>query len=202
MADEQSTDQLEEASEEPKAKSGSGGGKKILLIAGLVLLVVLGSMGGAFVIVTMMGDGSTKQVSSAEEHSKDDPAKSAEEHGHDGSDAEQTISIDPNAEPIYYTFDPPFTVNFDARGQIRFLQIGLVALTRSQQVVTAIERHMPVIRNNLVMLFSSQEWDAISSRLGRERVRAMALSEIQSVLKEEIGVEGVEQVYFTSFVAQ
>ena len=61
---------------------------------------------------------------------------------------------------------------------------------------------MPVIRNNLIMLLSSQKQAEVSTRDGKEKLRADALAEIQKVLKEQTGETGAEAVYFTIFVMQ
>jgi len=75
-------------------------------------------------------------------------------------------------------------------------------MTRDPEVAQAIEAHMPVIRNNLVMLFSGQKYEEVATREGKERLRQQTLAEIQKVLEERIGKPGVEDVYFTAFVMQ
>ena len=61
---------------------------------------------------------------------------------------------------------------------------------------------MPVIRNNLVMLFSSQTYKALMTVQGKEKLREQALREIQKVMEKETGEKVVDNVYFTSFVMQ
>jgi flagellar FliL protein len=65
-----------------------------------------------------------------------------------------------------------------------------------------VKRHMPVIRNNLVMLFSSQTRQSIATREGKEKIRADAQSEVQKILTDRTGKPVIEQLYFTSFVMQ
>ncbi|UCE77348.1 MAG: flagellar basal body-associated FliL family protein, partial [Gammaproteobacteria bacterium] len=69
-------------------------------------------------------------------------------------------------------------------------------------VADSIKEHRPAIRNNLVMLFSSQDPHALNTRDGKEKLRDETLSEVQKVLKQETGSPGVENVFFTSFVMQ
>ena len=52
------------------------------------------------------------------------------------------------------------------------------------------------------MLFGSQDAQALRSREGKEALRQEVLGEIQRVLEERIGEQGIEEAYFTSFVMQ
>jgi len=94
------------------------------------------------------------------------------------------------------------TVNFQKAGRARFLQVTVEAMTRDPAVKDALEQHMPMIRNNLLMLFSSKSSDELRSRGGKEALQNEALASVQGVLMQETGNEGVEAVYFTSFVMQ
>jgi flagellar FliL protein len=85
---------------------------------------------------------------------------------------------------------------------IRFLQIGLSVMTRDETVIDSLKQHDPVIRNNLVLLFSSQTFKDLSSREGKEKLRVETLKEIQSILKKYTDDKGIEEAFFTSFVIQ
>ena len=106
------------------------------------------------------------------------------------------------APPIYLPMEPPFVVNFDADADVRFMQITLQVSARNQQVIDQVKEHGPAIRNGLVMLFSSQDPVTLNTRDGKEALRKQSLDEINKVLKEQSGLTGVENVYFTSFVMQ
>jgi flagellar FliL protein len=75
-------------------------------------------------------------------------------------------------------------------------------MTRDPAVTDLVTLHMPVIRNNLMLLFSNQTYDTVSTLEGKEALREEALEVIQQILEEETGDPGVEAVYFTSFVMQ
>jgi len=70
------------------------------------------------------------------------------------------------------------------------------------EAAKAVEEHMPVIRNSLVMLFSGQKYEDVATREGKERLRQQTLAEIRKVLEERTGKPGIEDVYFTAFVMQ
>lgn len=103
---------------------------------------------------------------------------------------------------IYYKIDPPFVVNFQGQSGSRFLQVTMELMTYEQEVATAIEQHMPLIRNNIVFLLGSVNYEQIVTVEGKQKLRADTLSEIQKILKDKIGKSGVEEVYFTSIVMQ
>ncbi|MFZ0257176.1 MAG: flagellar basal body-associated FliL family protein [Gammaproteobacteria bacterium] len=106
------------------------------------------------------------------------------------------------AEPIYVDLAPAFTVNFqDARGP-RFLQIAVEVMTRESEAEELLRQHMPMIRSQLVLLFSSQSSGELATREGKEKLIQETLATVQGVLEQETGVKGVEAVYFTSLVMQ
>jgi flagellar protein FliL len=109
----------------------------------------------------------------------------------------------PHAAPIYYKFDPAFVVNFGGPGSARYLQVTVEAMSRNAQILDVLKDNEPAVRNDLVLLFSSQDDGTLMSTDGKEKLRAQTLAAIQKVLNEE-GADGklIEQVYFTSFVVQ
>jgi flagellar FliL protein len=119
-------------------------------------------------------------------------------HGGDDGEPEKKLL----APAIYVPLDPAFVVNFADSGKARFLQITVEVMTRNPDVEEQVKNHMPVIRNNLVLLFSSQTYDSVSTLEGKEALREETLGVIQKILEEETGDPGVEAVYFTSFVMQ
>ena len=62
--------------------------------------------------------------------------------------------------------------------------------------------HMPLIRNELNMLYSGQVYEELQTDEGREKLRQQSLEAIQKVMRKEIGRPGVEQVLFTNLVMQ
>lgn len=106
------------------------------------------------------------------------------------------------AAAVYVDLAPAFTVNFQGARGPRFLQIAVEAMTREPRVEELLKQHMPVIRSQLVLLFSSQSSEELATREGKERLMQETLATIQGVLEEKTGTKGVEAVYFTSLVMQ
>ncbi len=93
-------------------------------------------------------------------------------------------------------------VNFEEKGPARYMQVDLQVMAQDGAVIKAIETHMPVIRNDLLVLLSSQRFEEITTREGKERLRTEIVAAIQRVLKEQADIEGVQSVFFTNFVMQ
>jgi flagellar FliL protein len=106
------------------------------------------------------------------------------------------------APALYLQLDPAFVVNFQDDRALRFLQVGVNVMAHDPAAIQATKDAEPVIRNALLMLFSAQDFTALSNVKGKQKLQADALAEIQRVLKEKIGRPGVDAVYFTSFIMQ
>ena len=174
MADE------ENAEGEEKAK---GGGKKFILLGVLMLVLVGVSVGGTLVAMKLL-------------------APTAEEmtEGEEGAEAEP-VEV-PRKPAIYFAMKPAIIVSFNVRGRQRLLQAELTLMTREDDVVPAIELHMPMIRNSLVLLIGGQLYEELQTVEGKELLRQQSLAEVQRLLEQELGKPGVEQVMYTSFVMQ
>jgi flagellar FliL protein len=109
----------------------------------------------------------------------------------------------PRSAALYYKFDPAFVVNFGGEGSARYLQVMVEAMTRDAAVLELIKSNEPAVRNDLVLLFSSQDNATLMSPEGKEKLRAATLEAVRKVIGTE-GGDGklVEAVYFTSFVIQ
>lgn len=134
-------------------------------------------------------------------------AKGGEEHaqveaGKAGKAGKESKAA-PKAPAVYVKFDPPFVVNFENKGMMRFLQVSVEVMTRDPLTADMIRQHDPELRNDLLMLLGGQSYETISSREGKEKLRAEALKTVAEVIAGEGGkAASVEQLYFTSFVMQ
>lgn len=175
MADPVAKDPKSEPAAEPKKRRG-------LLIAIVAAVVLLGGGGGA---AWYFLSGEPEDAQAADGKGK--PAKPKA----------------PLPDAVYVSLDPSFVVNFESNGMVRFLQVTVQVMTRDPAAVELLKRHDPVIRNGLLMLFSGQDYQTLSSRDGKERLREAALAEVRKVIEAESGgAERIEAVYFTSFVMQ
>jgi flagellar FliL protein len=185
-------DDLEEPSGKAK-KDNSGLMKIILIVVGAIAFLAV----NAGITYMLTNSGSNSNLNSGQPQ-----GPTGAEHQAMGAAPEGRLSEAEAGKAIYFKFDPAFVVNFQAGEELRFLQVAVEVMSRDPVAIKAVEEHMPVLRNNLIVLFSSQDFTTISTRVGKERIRAQVLSEIQKILREKIGKPGVDEVYFTTFVMQ
>jgi flagellar FliL protein len=153
--------------------AGKGKGK-LLLIIGLALVLVGGGVGG-FLFWKSRSAASAK----------------APEKPH------------PPAPLQFLALDPPFVVNFQGAQTVRFLQIDVRLASREIETVELMKANDPVIRNDLLLLFGSQDAAQLATREGKEKLRADALVQVRRIVKAAGGKpESVESVFFVSFVMQ
>jgi flagellar FliL protein len=158
----------------------SKGGMIIMLVAGVLLLIGI-SVGATMYFVGFF----------------DPPSPSEEE-----------LAAAEQAEPakmpaMYFPIKPSFIVNFQSRGRQRYLQTDVTVMTRDQLIFNAVQSHLPLIKNRLVMVLSGEAYADLQTHEGRELLRQKAMQAVQDIIKQETGREdGVEQILFTNFVMQ
>ena len=120
-----------------------------------------------------------------------------------GAEPEEPVAAVPGMGPVeYLELTPSFIVNFPHQGRQRFLQATVSIMSRDREATDAILEHMPVVRHNLINLFSAQMLLVFENPAGVELLRQLATQEVKQVLMQEIGREGIEEVLFTNFVMQ
>jgi flagellar basal body-associated protein FliL len=102
---------------------------------------------------------------------------------------------------VFYAIDPPLVVNFEDSSAVRFLQISMEVQGRDQKAIDSVQKNMPVIRNNLLLLMSNRDYQSLMSREGKEKLRQEALTEVRAVQKK-LGGADIDDLLFTSFVVQ
>mgnify|MGYP003647877481 CR=1 FL=1 len=160
-------------------ESGRAMNKKIIMIA-VQVLVLAGAVGGTWFFMS-------------------DPAP--EPVAGDEASAEAAAASQ-KKEPEYYSLSPSFVVNLQGERNIRFLMIEIELMSRRDDVFSRIEQYEPRIRNDLLMLFSNLDREAVATVEQRQNLQEQALVTINGVLNSESGKGGVEAVYFTKFVIQ
>ena len=103
---------------------------------------------------------------------------------------------------LYHSIEPSFTVNFHSESRARYFQVGVEVMTRDPKVVEALQLHNPVIRHNLIVLFSDRDINELRSKQNKEKLRQQTLLAIKRTLKKADGNDEVEDVFFTTYVMQ
>ncbi|MGN5519514.1 flagellar basal body-associated FliL family protein [Halopseudomonas sp. Lyrl_26] len=103
---------------------------------------------------------------------------------------------------LYQPLDPAFTVNYAHGGRQRYMQVSVVLMGRDPEAMAAAKEHSPLIRNQLVMLFSSADFEQLMTAEGKETLREQATLAVQSLMEQELGKPIIESVLFTNLVLQ
>lgn len=174
--------------------SKSGGNTKLIILSIVLSLIISGAVIGALFVTGVLGSGG----------------------GGDTADAEQPKQL--VLKPAFYiNLGAPFIVNFETDTMATYLQIEMQLLARDQSVSDVVNKNIPVIRNNILLIMSAQSYETVKDRGGKEKLQAEILDEVKKIVGEAMAmkldseqggkhspetVPNIEQVYFTSFVMQ
>lgn len=103
---------------------------------------------------------------------------------------------------LYMPLDPAFVVNFKNEQAMRFLQVGVTLMSHDPKAIEAAKDANPVIRNALLLLFSNQDGNTLAGADGKRKLQEQALTAVQKIVHKQTGRNGIEALYFTSFVMQ
>ena len=118
------------------------------------------------------------------------------------SEAVPQADVNVKLPALYEPMAPAFVVNFNANGRQRYMQVSVTLQARDPADLKALMVHIPVIRNNLVMLFSGQTFDDLATPVGQEILRQKTTASVQEVAQKELGKVVIDQALFTNFVLQ
>jgi flagellar protein FliL len=164
------------ATEVGAEKPKKGGKGKLIILIGLAVLVLGGGAGGFLYW------------------------KSSQAHAANAAKKEKPIA---KAPLEFLTLEPAFVVNFEAAQAAKFLQIEVRLASRDPEMVELLKHNDPLIRNDLLLLFGSQDYNQVATREGKDRLREQTLAAVRRIVQNEGGEPSkVEGAYFTSFVMQ
>ena len=185
MAEDEATKKRKSEDEEA-SEEGSGGKRKlILLIVGAVLLLGLGIGGGVFVGTMMAEDSNSAEKVVADEEEEEDSGRKKKDDRHN----------------IYITVGKLLAA-VEHEGSTRYIQAEIDLVGYEKTVMDDAQHNIPALRNRLLLLFSSQNFDEVRTIAGRERLRVESLKAVNDVLELDPKGDRVEDVYFTAFVIQ
>ncbi len=170
-------DDKEEGTEEENVAAG-GGKKKLIIMIVAGLLLVGGGVGGA---MFFMGGGDTEVAEGEEAAVQEEKPK----------------------DIAYLPFAKPLVINYQAAdGKTRFLKTEVTLMTEDEARLDDIKKHLPKIQHIVNMVFSRQKFEDLGTNEGKEKMRAEALEEIKSALKDSMGEDNVDDILYTTFVTQ
>jgi flagellar protein FliL len=174
MVDERDDEKEVKQEAEPKKKK-----PLVLIIVGVVVLALLvgGGIAGYFLLIAPKG----KHAGKAE--AKKEQAGEAKGESKEGGPMQAL---------------EPFVVNLTDSEGTRYLKVVMQLELGSEEVKAELEKKMPQIRDEIIMLLSSKSFDDLSTSPGK---RSLKRSIIESVNKYLTGGK-VTNVFFSDFVIQ
>ena len=160
----------------------------IIIIIGVVLLLIVGVLGGMFFGGFFDSEPAPAETSQTVDSELEGNAEAGDPEG--------------ITEVSYWPLEPAFVLNFEGKSKARFMQIGLEVSTTSEKSYAAVKKHLPVIRNEIVLLLSGQKYEEMVTPEGKEQLRAELIETINLILKKHKAKKGIDNIYFTSFVMQ
>jgi flagellar FliL protein len=109
------------------------------------------------------------------------------------------------AEPqlAYFTLEPDLTTNFYTKGKkLGYVQVRIDIMVMSQQDLTIVEHHQPLIRDTVIELLGRQTEDTIKSLSGREDLRKTLVKKLNETLLPETGRTVISDLLFTKYLYQ
>ncbi|MGB0238410.1 MAG: flagellar basal body-associated FliL family protein [Cycloclasticus sp.] len=177
---------MAEQEEDVASEEKAGSKKKLLIIVGGAVLLLIITFAGLY----FSGFFDEEKNSETAELSESENTESAEQAGESES-----------GETIYYDMTPPFMVNF-SEGKIKILNIAISVMAKGDEVIDAVKKHDPLIRNNILMMLSAQNPEMLKTTDSKEALQASIKEEINKVLAERKVSSKVEDVFFTDLVMQ
>ena len=102
----------------------------------------------------------------------------------------------------YLPLDPPLVVNFMDQGESRFLQVSVQIMSRDTEVYEDAKIHAPAIRNSLLLLLGTVDYEMVTTREGKEQLQQLALQTADEMMASLAGKSGLDGLFFTNFVVQ
>lgn len=103
---------------------------------------------------------------------------------------------------IYYALVPALVGNYGSGGKLKYYKADIALRVSSSEAEAKVKHHEPLIRNQLVTLFSQQTDASLGTVEAKEALRQEALKQVQAVLTQEEGKPLVDDLLFNNLIVQ
>lgn len=186
-------------------KKGLGGLKLIIIVA--LAAVVVGA-GGFFLGKMLSGNGEPKDPAQTEvtANQEETPVKGDSVGNDKGSnpDSSETENAEATQTPGLLVLDK-FTVNLNDPFGRRYAEILINLKISSKALVSQIQEHelvLPQIRDEIFMIISSKSYPELNSVSGKVTLKEEIMIRVNELIKETLGQEPVQDVFFGTFIIQ
>jgi flagellar protein FliL len=171
---------------EKKSKKKGALHKMLPILIGLIL----GGAGVGGGLYAMKPEAFAAHTGGPPKQDPDAPQKVKREGGAEGSYAAS-----------YFAISQPFTSNLKDSTQFVQLSISLGTFY-DETFVEALKTHEMALRSAALLTVADQNYDAVSTIEGKQKLAALLKDRLNKTLKERGEIDGIDTVYFTSFVVQ
>lgn len=104
----------------------------------------------------------------------------------------------------YISLTPPFVGNYglDGTARLKVYKADVALRVTGDEAVKAVKANEPLIRNQLVALFSQQTTETMNNVEAKEKLRQEALKQTQQVMNDETGKPMVDDLLFNNLIIQ
>ena len=104
----------------------------------------------------------------------------------------------------YISLTPPFVGNYglDGSPKLKVYKADISLRVTGADAAKAVKDNEPLIRNQLVGLFTQQTAEGMSNVEAKEKLRQEALKQIQQVMNDETGKPMVDDLLFNNLIVQ
>ena len=150
--------------------------KRVLIVIIAVAVLFMGMVGGGFFILWNKISQIPQTPAAAEE---------------------VPVAEEENVMGPLYSLDT-MIVNLADHGGKRYLRVTMALELSDPEAVTAIENHLPQVRDAILMILPTKTYDDISTTDGKIALR----NEIMAKINQMMTKGKVNNIYFTEFVIQ
>lgn len=150
--------------------------KRVLIVIIAVAMLFMGMVGGGFFILWNKISQIPQTPAAAEE---------------------VPVAEEENVMGPLYSLDT-MIVNLADHGGKRYLRVTMALELSDPEAVTAIENHLPQVRDAILMILPTKTYDDISTTDGKIALR----NEIMAKINQMMTKGRVNNIYFTEFVVQ
>ena len=169
------------------------GGRLKLIILIVILLLLLAAGGGAAYYFLWYGKSADEAGES--EASAETPAETV-------AQSEQSTAAPPEFAPLVYHKLDGLTVNLSPGAPVRFLRVTLTITTPNPAVITAVDKHMPMLRNDILTLLAAQEYAALNTPEGKDTLRESLRQTLVRLLVRASEPSDIRDVLFNELIMQ
>lgn len=175
--------------DDAEENENAGGSKKLLIIIIAVVVLLVGGIGAYFLL------------SGPSEPMSDDMTMEENSSQVDDIPDNETITVE-GGDAFYVGMPRPFVFNVTGYDRDRLVQIKVQLLVRGSEQDTIARKHVPLIEDTLLTVFSASNAEKLATYLGKQELRRESLEAVQQALEPIVGKPVVEKVLFIGFVMQ